>query len=66
MARQSRQAWILKVGAPVGEPVALVVLLAVIWAAAPEDLRGPLMLVGGMFAAVTYLVLYAVQRRRHW
>jgi quinol-cytochrome oxidoreductase complex cytochrome b subunit len=62
MRSQSRPSWILVLG---GIVVAAVVLGAV-WAMAPEDARGLLMLAGGAITVAVYLALYAIQRRRHW
>lgn len=50
----------------VAVPVIVVVTFAVIWAAAPEDLRGLLLLAAGVIAAAVYGALYLIQRRRHW
>jgi hypothetical protein len=46
--------------------VAAVFVVAVIWAVSPEDVRGVLMLAGGVLTAAVYMVLYVIQRRRHW
>ena len=45
---------------------AVIIVLWAVWAIAPEDVRGLLMVAGGAVTAVAYLVLYAIQRRRHW
>ena len=44
----------------------LVVAVAAIWVAAPEDLRGWLLLAAGAITAAVYVALYVLQRRRHW
>lgn len=46
--------------------VILVVAVAAIWTAAPEDLRGWLLLAGGAITVAVYGALYVLQRRRHW
>ncbi len=44
--------------------LALVLLLA--WAALPEELRGFVVLFGGVASVALYVLLYVVERRRHW
>ncbi len=44
----------------------LVVAFAVIWAAAPDDLRGLILVVGGAITAATYAAVYVLQRHIHW
>ncbi len=46
--------------------VAVVFVVVVIWAVSPEDVRGVLMLAGGVLTVAVYVVLYVLQRRRHW
>jgi hypothetical protein len=60
--RNPRRAWLLFLAAP----LALMVVLGVIWAAAPDGLRGLLMLVGGVLTAVACVVGYVIERRAHW
>lgn len=62
MGRQPRGTGVLIVGVA----VAFIVLMAALWAVTPEDLSGPFLLVGGVIGLVLYVVLYVVQRRRHW
>jgi hypothetical protein len=62
MHSQSRPPWILILGGT----VAVAIVLGAIWAVAPEDARGLLMLAGGAITVAVYLALYAIQRRRHW
>jgi quinol-cytochrome oxidoreductase complex cytochrome b subunit len=62
MRSQSRLPWILIFGAI----VAVAIVLGAVWAVAPEDARGLLMLAGGTITVAVYLALYAIQRRRHW
>ena len=62
MRRRSRPPWILILGGT----VAVVIVLGAVWAVAPEDARGLLMLAGGALTVAVYLALYAIQRRRHW
>jgi hypothetical protein len=64
MQRRSRRAWILVLGALLA--VVLVLALGVVWAVAPEEARGLLLLVGGVLTAAVYVALYALQRREHW
>jgi len=61
MRSQSRRPWILILGAMV-----VAIFLGAVWAVAPEDARGLLMLAGGAITVAVYLALYAIQRRRHW
>jgi len=61
MESQARLAWMAVLAALLG-----VVVLALIWAAAPEDVRGALMLFGGVLTLLVYVALYAIQRRHHW
>jgi hypothetical protein len=44
----------------------LLIAFAVTWAAAPEDLRGPMLLAAGVVTAALYVGLFAVERARHW
>ena len=46
--------------------VIVVVALAAIWAAAPEDLRGLLLLAAGAITLAVCGALYLIERRRHW
>jgi len=62
MRSQSRPPWILILGAM----VAVAIVLGAVWAVAPEDARGLLMLAGGAITVAVYLALYVIQRRRHW
>lgn len=62
MQDRLRLRWILTLGGV----AAVAVVLGVVWAVAPEDTRGMLMLAGGALTAAVYVVLYAIQRRRHW
>jgi len=62
MRNQSRPPWILILGGI----VVVAIVLGAIWAVAPEDARGLLMLAGGAMAVAVYLALFAIQRRRHW
>jgi NaMN:DMB phosphoribosyltransferase len=62
MHRQSLPPWILILGGI----VAIAVVLGAIWAAAPDDVRGLLMLAGGAMTLAVYLALLAIERRRHW
>ncbi len=62
MRNQSRPPWILVLGGI----VVVAIVLATIWAMAPEDARGLLMLAGGAITVAVYLALFAIQRRRHW
>lgn len=62
MAHYSRRFWVLSLGAS----VVIIVTMAAVWAAAPEDIRGLLMLVGGLIYAVTVVGGYAIERRVHW
>jgi hypothetical protein len=62
MRSQSRPSWILILGGA----VAVAIVLGAIWAVAPGDARGLLMLAGGAITVAVYLALYAIQRRRHW
>lgn len=62
MGRQPRWTGVLIVAVA----VAFIVLLATVWAATPEDLRGVLLLVGGAVALVVSVLGYVVQRRLHW
>lgn len=62
MERQSRRRWLPILGAT----VVIVLVMAVIWEAAPEDARGLLMVVGGVFYAVTVIGGYVIERRLHW
>jgi quinol-cytochrome oxidoreductase complex cytochrome b subunit len=62
MRSQSRPPWILILGGT----VVVAIVLGAIWAVAPEDARGLLMLAGGAITVAVYLALYAIQRRRHW
>ena len=62
MRRPSRPRWILVLGAI----VAVAIVVGAVWAVAPEDARGFLMLAGGAITVAAYLALFAVQRRRHW
>lgn len=62
MGRQPRWTGVLIVAVA----VAFIVLLATVWAATPEDLRGVFLLVGGAVALVVSVLGYVVQRRLHW
>lgn len=62
MRSQSRPPWILVLGGA----VVVAIVLGAIWAVAPEDARGLLVLVGGLITLAVYLALYAIQRRGHW
>ena len=62
MRSRSGLKWMLLLAAA----VVLVVALAVVWAVAPNEGRGPLLLAAGGLVAVMYGALYAIQRRRHW
>lgn len=62
MRSQARLPWILILGAM----VAVAIVLGAVWAVAPEDARGLLMLAGGAITVAVYVALYAIQRRRHW
>lgn len=62
MHHRSPSTWILILGGA----VAVVIVLGVVWAIAPEDVRGLLMLAGGAMTVALYLALYAVERHRHW
>lgn len=62
MADLSQRLWLLILGAF----VVIVGAMAAVWAAAPEDIRGVLMLVGGVLYAVTVVSGYAIERRVHW
>lgn len=62
MHRRSRSLWILILSGV----AAVVIVLGAVWTVAPEDARGLLMLVGGALTVAVYLILYAIQRRRHW
>lgn len=62
MERSSRRMGILILAAV----VAIEVLLAILWTQSPEDVRGLIVLAGGVFAVLTYLGLYVLQRRTHW
>jgi hypothetical protein len=62
MARRSRRTLVLILGAT----VLVALLLAIVWAAAPDDLRGSLMLAGGVVAVATYAGLYVIERDEHW
>jgi hypothetical protein len=60
MRSQSRPPWILILGGTVA------IVLGAIWAVAPEDARGLLILAGAAMTVAVYLAMYAIQRRRHW
>ena len=62
MTHLSRPLWVLVLGAT----VVIIVAMAAVWAAAPEGIRGVLMLVGGALYVVTIVGGYAVERRIHW
>jgi NaMN:DMB phosphoribosyltransferase len=62
MRRRSSPLWILILGGT----VAVAIVLGAVWAVAPADARGLLMLAGGALTVAVYVVLYAIQRRRHW
>ena len=62
MAHLTRRLWALILGAS----VVTIVALAVVWAAAPEGIRGVLILVGGVLCAVATVGGYAIERRVHW
>ena len=44
----------------------LFIAFAIIWTAAPEDVRGPMLLAAGVITAAVYLGVFALQRARHW
>jgi hypothetical protein len=46
--------------------VVVVLVMAAIWAAAPQDVRGLLMVFGGVVYIVTVVGGYVVERRLHW
>lgn len=62
MKRQSQRRWLQLLGAT----LAIVLVIAAVWAAAPEDLRGLFLIVGGVLYAVTTVGGYAIERRIHW
>jgi hypothetical protein len=62
MERRSRRKWLPILAAT----VVVVLVMAAIWAAAPEDVRGLLMVVGGVFYGVAVVGGYVVERRLHW
>jgi hypothetical protein len=62
MAHLSRRSWVLILAAS----VVIIAAMAALWASAPEDLRGVLMLVGGVFWAVMIVGGYAIERHVHW
>ena len=62
MRSQSGPSWILVLGGF----VVVAIVLGAIWAVAPEDARGLLLLAGGAITVAVYLALSAIQRRRHW
>jgi hypothetical protein len=62
MARRSRRLWVLVLWAS----GVIIVAMAAVWAVAPEDVRGVLLLVGGVISAVTIVGGYAIERRVHW
>jgi hypothetical protein len=62
MTHSARRFWTLFVGAS----IVIVVAMAAVWAAAPQDVRGALLLVGGALYAVTIIGGYAIERRVHW
>jgi hypothetical protein len=62
MAHRSRRSWILILAAS----VVVIIAMAAVWAAAPEDLRGVLILIGGVFCVATTVGGYAIERHVHW
>jgi hypothetical protein len=62
MSRPNGRSWLL----PVAAATIVLLAFAIIWFAAPEDLRGLVILAGGVVTAALYLGLYALQRARHW
>ncbi len=62
MKRQARGRWLLILGST----VVIVLVMAAIWAAAPEDVRGLLLVVGGVFYIVTVVGVFVIERRMHW
>jgi hypothetical protein len=62
MAHRSRRSWILILAAS----VVVIIAMAAVWAAAPEDLRGVLILIGGVFCVATIVGGYAIERHVHW
>ena len=62
MAHLSRRSWVLIPAAS----VVIIVAMAAVWAAAPDDLRGVLILVGGVFYVVTIVGGYAIEHHVHW
>jgi hypothetical protein len=52
--------------APIVGSVILALVLVVVWAAVPEALQMPIVLVGFMATVILYGLLYSLQRRHHW
>jgi len=55
-----------RVIAPVLGAVLLALVLVVIWAAMPEAVLLPVLLLAVAAEMILYGVLYLIQRRRHW
>jgi uncharacterized membrane protein len=51
---------------PIVGAVVLALALMIVWAAAPEIILVPVLLVVVAAELILYGVLYALQRRRHW
>ena len=46
--------------------IVIMVAMAAVWAIAPEDVRGMLLLAGGLLWAAAIVGGYVVERRVHW
>jgi hypothetical protein len=62
MAHLSRRPWLLIFAAS----FVCLIVMAAIWAVAPDDVRAWLMVVGGVFYVVAIVGGYAIERRVHW
>jgi hypothetical protein len=62
MDLRTRRRWLLVIGTT----AVIVLVMAAIWAVAPEDLRGLLLVIGGVFYAATVVGGYVIERRLHW
>jgi hypothetical protein len=62
MAHRSRRRWVLVLGAS----VFIMVAMAAVWTAAPEYVRGVLVLIGGVLWAMAIVGGYVIERRVHW
>lgn len=62
MQRRSRRPWGLLLGAAASAAF----IMAVAWSAAPDAVRVPAMVAGGLLAAALYAGLYRIVRRDHW